>query len=111
MLETNPLIVLGDSVRITLTFVFYHLAQFPAYLEMIRKELFEVTSMTDIQALQELSNLQSVIKESLQLYPPVSTGANRESESNGVTIDGTYISPYTTIIVSTYALTRRKRSP
>lgn len=78
---------------------------------MIRKELVEVTSLTNIQALQKLPGLQSVLKESLRLYPPVPTGGNRESWPDGVTIDGTYIPPYTTIVVSTFALARRKCSP
>ena len=66
--------------------------------------------MTDIQALQKLPGLQSILKESLRLYHPVPTGANRESGPDGVTFDGTYIPPYTTIAVSKYALARRKHS-
>ena len=77
---------------------------------MIRKELVEVPSVTDIQALQKLPGLQSILTESLRLYPPIPTGANRESAPDGVTIDGTYIPPYTTIVVSKYALARRKHS-
>lgn len=96
---------------VTLTFIFYHLAQFPTYQVSIRKELIKVPSITDIQALQKLPVLQSILKESLRLYPPVPTGGNRESGPEGVVIDGTYIPPYTTIVVSAYALARRKCSP
>ncbi len=108
--STSKLTCRSDTVGITLTFVFYHLAQFPAYQDMIRKELVEVPSLTDIQALVKLPGLQSILKESLRLYPPIPTGGSRESGPNGVTIDGTFIPPYTTIVVSKYALARRKCS-
>ena len=57
------------------------------------KELVEVPSMTDIQALQKLPGLQNVLKESHRLYPPIPTGANRGSGPDMITIDGTCI-PY-----------------
>ena len=79
ILDINQLTFRSDNVGTTLTFVFYHLAQSPAYQHMIRQELVKVSSMTDIQTLKNLPGLQSVIKESLRLYPPIPTGANRES--------------------------------
>lgn len=105
--DAVTMIIAGsDSVGITLTFAFYHLARFPAYQDMIRKELVQVPSMADIQALQKLPGLQSVLKETLRLYPPTPTDTYRESGPDGVTIDGTYIPPYTTIVVSKYAIAR-----
>ena len=44
-LETNLLTFRSDNVGATLTFVFYHLSQIPAYQDMIRQEL--VKSIVD----------------------------------------------------------------
>ncbi|KAM0798207.1 cytochrome P450 [Usnea florida] len=105
--DAITMIVAGsDTVGITLTFVLYHLTQEPKYQDLIRYELSQISSITDVQSLRKLAGLQSVITETLRLHPPVPTGAPRVSGPEGLTIGATYIPPDTTIVVSRYTVAR-----
>ena len=98
----------SDTVGITLTFAFYHLASSRQYQSMLRDELLSVQSFSDVQLLLKLPILQSIITETLRLHPPVPTGAPRDTGPQGLTLEGQFIPPFTTVVVPRYTVARRK---
>ena len=75
---------------------------------MLRDELLSVPSYTDIEMLLKLPILQSIISETLRLHPPVPTGGLRDTGPQGLTIEGQFIPPFTTVVVPRYNVARRK---
>ena len=100
----------GDTVGITLTFVFNHLALHPVSQTLVRDALSKIPLTSDIQLFQKLPGLQSVITETLWLHPPVSTGAPRESGPPGLPIADQFFPSYVILVVSRYTVARRKYS-
>jgi len=65
-------------------------------------------TLRDATALAKLPHLNSVISETLRLYPALPTGGNRKTGECGVTIGGTFIPPFTTIVAPRYSISRRE---
>ena len=98
----------SDTIGFTLTLVFYYLALKPTYQTLIRDEISSGPLPSDVQSLQTLPILQSIINETLRLHPPVPTYASRITGPEGLTIGGEYIPPHTTTCTSKYTIARRK---
>jgi cytochrome P450 len=90
----------------TLINTFHNLARYPTYQQQIRSELKRIPSVSDFVAIQELPILNSVIKETLRLWPPVPTGSGRKVPAGGLTIAGQYIPAETVIFAPRYTIAR-----
>ena len=97
----------SDTLGMTLVLVFYYLALKKEYQALLRDELRSAPSL-DIQSIQTLPILQSVITETLRLHPPVPTGGLRDSGPNGLAVAGQWIPPGTTVCVARYTIARRE---
>ncbi|CAG8961693.1 hypothetical protein HYFRA_00006233 [Hymenoscyphus fraxineus] len=100
----------SDTTASALIYIFYHLATLPIYQKQIRTELKAISSIANIAELQQLPILSSFIMETLRLFPPAPTVFPRISPNKGVTIEGTYIPPNTTIVTPRYCIVRLESS-
>lgn len=99
----------SDTVAITLTFLFYHLALYPQHVKLLREELLNV-NITDNRALQSLRHLNALINETLRLYPPVPTALLRQTPPDGLRIGEHYIPGGVTISTPLWSLGRLESS-
>ena len=60
-----------DTITIALTNIFFHMARNPNIYTKLREEVLVCPSDIDTVGLQKLGYLQSIIKESLRLNPPL----------------------------------------
>ena len=60
-----------DTITIALTNIFFHMARNPIIFTKLREEILSCPEDIDTVGLQKLSYLQSIIKESLRLNPPL----------------------------------------
>ncbi|CAG8981415.1 hypothetical protein HYALB_00013918 [Hymenoscyphus albidus] len=100
----------SDTTATALIYTFYYLATLPIYQQQIRTELKTISSIENIPELQQLPILSSFIMEALRLFPPAPTVFPRISPNKGVTIEGTYIPPNTTIVTPRYCIARLESS-
>jgi Cytochrome P450 len=100
----------SQTVASTLTFLLYHLAREPVYVEKLRAEV-KLDRVFDPRELQSLEYLNAVINETLRLYPPVLSSLHRDTPPEGLTVAGRYIPGNTTVITPSYSLARRQLPP
>ncbi|PSS10965.1 hypothetical protein M430DRAFT_53504 [Amorphotheca resinae ATCC 22711] len=87
--------------------IFCELARNPAHARKIYDEI-QGLDIRDARSLSRAPHLEAVISEALRFYPVLPTGGNRKTLEHGVTIGGTYIPPYTTIVAPRYSIMRRE---
>lgn len=96
--DSRLIIVAGsDTTGATLTHVFYHLAQSPDNVEILRREQQQLPSTPTHADLQDLPHLNGVINEALRLHPPVPSGTQRQTPLDGLQI-GKHFVPGNTIV-------------
>lgn len=95
--DSRLIIVAGsDTTAATLTHVFYHLAQSPGHVDVLRKEL-QQTSTTANWDLKDLPHLNGVINEALRLHSPVPSGTQRQTPPEGLQV-GKHFIPGNTLV-------------
>ncbi|TGJ79166.1 hypothetical protein E0Z10_g9599 [Xylaria hypoxylon] len=108
--DAATVIVAGSgTVSVVLTFAFYHLARDPPQRDRLFKEIKDI-DIYDRSQLQNCTNLNAFINETLRLYPPVPTGGNRTTPPTGVTINNEYIPGGVTIVAPKYSIHRLESS-
>ncbi|KAF2111596.1 cytochrome P450 [Lophiotrema nucula] len=99
----------GDTVSITLSFLFYSLARYPHYVNHLRREL-EHTDITDYRRLQALPWINALINETLRLYPPVPTAPLRQTPPEGLRIGERFIPGNVVVSTPLWSLGRLESS-
>lgn len=100
----------ADTVAITLSNIFYHLAQHSEFQSRLYEELEEMS----IPGQDHISDsllagkpyLHGIINEVLRLHPPVPFGLQRVTPSEGAVIAGQYIPGGMIVTTPTYSLHR-----
>ncbi|KAK2808753.1 hypothetical protein FQN50_004425 [Emmonsiellopsis sp. PD_5] len=89
--DSRLIIVAGsDTTAATLTHVFYHLARDPTHVDIIRKELQQVSGLSN-NDLKDLPHLSGVINEALRLHPAVPSGLQRQTPAEGLQVGDHFI--------------------
>ncbi|RVX73375.1 hypothetical protein B0A52_03017 [Exophiala mesophila] len=105
--DSRLIIVAGsDTTAATLTHIFYHLAQTPSHMEILRKEIDSLDGDFRAPKLMTLKHLNGVINEALRLHPPVPAGVARITPPEGVTVGGTYIPGNVNVLAPLFTLFR-----
>lgn len=104
----------SDTTAATLTCLFYLFAIHPEIYKKLQKEvdLFFADNGNDWESssLGRLEYLQACVDESLRLFPPVASGLQRQTPSQGVQIGEMFIPGNTIVMTPTYTLTRGESS-
>lgn len=99
----------SDTTAATLTHIFYYLAKDPDQVRKLRAEEEQLQyikkGFLSDEALRA-HHLNGVINEALRLHHPVSSGVQRLTPPEGLTIDGTFIPGDTTVICPFFSLGR-----
>jgi hypothetical protein len=105
--DSRLIIVAGsDTTAATLTFLFYHLALDQTCVQMLRKEITELGGNMSFTELQKLPYLNAVINETLRLHPPVPSGSQRLTPSEGIHVGSTYIPGGVNVVIPFYSMFR-----
>ncbi|OCL03915.1 cytochrome P450 [Glonium stellatum] len=84
----------SDTTAASLTNLFFQLALDPQQVSNLRKELdeyFQDSNKVDAVTLSKLKRLNAIIDETLRLHPPVPSGVQRVTPSEGLRIGDTFI--------------------
>ncbi|GAM90407.1 hypothetical protein ANO11243_084500 [Dothideomycetidae sp. 11243] len=106
--DVRLLIVAGsDTTAACLTYMFYYLAEDPAQVEKLRKELQPMVErgLRD-QDISQSQHLNACIWEALRLNPPVPSGVQRLTPPEGMMADGKHIPGNTTFWMPQYVMGR-----
>lgn len=87
------------------------LARNPVLLERLYEELRGVEDITNVKDLSKLPFLSSCLTEILRMYPALVTGGQRKTNKRGITVDGTYIPPQTTVVSPQWVIARSTLLP
>lgn len=97
-----------------LTALFYELAKNPDQVDIIYHEIQHQKQQQQLdmrdarQVSRRLPHLEAALLEALRLYPAVPTGGNRKTSSEeGITVNGVFIPPETTIVAPKFCIARR----
>ncbi|KAI1442274.1 cytochrome P450 [Annulohypoxylon stygium] len=102
-------IVAGSApIANTLLGLLTELGRAPVHSRKIYEELENINNVSDVKELALLPHLNACITETLRIYPALVTGGQRKSGKNSVTIAGTVIPPYTTIVSPQWVIARRE---
>jgi len=105
-LTSSILILAGSETSATcLSGAMYFLLQHPEWTSQLLSELrsaFRSSSKMTFQSLAPLKVLNSIIQESLRMYPPLPIDLPRMTSKEGATIAGTYIPPHTRVGIPMY---------
>lgn len=108
--DARLIIVAGsDTLAISLTHIFYHLATDPAQVKKLRKELEPLMKPDEpfnVKNVQYAEHMNGVINEALRLHPPVPSGIFRTTPAQGVTIDEVYVPGGVNLVVPFYVIGR-----
>lgn len=108
--DARLIIVAGsDTVAVTLTHAFYHLAANPSQIETLRREikqLWPADEPFNARNFQNAEYLNGVINEALRMHPAVPSGVQRLTPPEGITIDGTFVPGGVNVAVPNYAIGR-----
>jgi cytochrome P450 len=100
----------SDTTATALTEVLILLACYPAYVEAIRSELDPIFADSKFTCQTAYPVLESVINETLRLYPPTLFGSPRVTPSEGLQIDNVFIPGDTVVYMPHYQLHRDPRN-
>jgi len=81
----------SDTTATTLSEMFIVLAHFPVYVQKIREEMDSVIAESNFNCQTAYPVLESIINETLRMYPPVLFGSQRVTPSEGIQIEDVYI--------------------
>ncbi|KAL9589095.1 MAG: hypothetical protein Q9203_002108 [Teloschistes exilis] len=95
-----------DSIRSTLTYIFYNLVREPTQLQKLQRELDAVSDISGFVALQQLTYLNGIIIETLRLHPVTLTGSIRETPAEGAMISGRFVPGNIKICAPRYTIGR-----
>jgi cytochrome P450 len=105
MFQTSqPSNIFSDTTAIALTEVLILLAYYPAYVKAIRLELDPLFAESNFCCQTAYPVLESVINETLRLYPPALFGSPRVTPSEGLQIDTVFIPGDTVVYMPQYQL-------
>ncbi|KUI57709.1 Tryprostatin B 6-hydroxylase [Cytospora mali] len=105
--DAFAMIIAGShTVATTLIFTLKELANDKKMQDRVRKEVDTLSEWDDVQGLEELTGMNAILNETMRLYPVVPTGGIRMTTNEPVTIGGTVIPPYTTIVAPRYTISR-----
>ncbi|KAF3389296.1 hypothetical protein F1880_003834 [Penicillium rolfsii] len=100
----------SEPTAAVLVGLFYELAKNPLHAEIILEEIKDL-DIADLRVLaSSCPHLEACIFEALRLYPALPTGGNRKTLENGITVGGTFIPPYTTVVAPRFCISRREDS-
>lgn len=97
----------SDTTRASLVISCWYLARYPNHADKIRSET-ESVDLTNSSDLLSKPHLSGFIKEVLRLVPPNMTGLTRITGPKGLTIDGTFVPPFTRVVAPKYGIMRCK---
>lgn len=108
--DAKLIIIAGsDTTATTLGFLFYHLAKEPEQVERIRAELRPLAQEGWTgKDVAQLPVLNGAINEALRLHPPVPSGVERVTPSEGMRMGDTYLPGGTKFKMSQYVFGRGK---
>jgi len=94
--DARLIIVAGsDTTAASLTFSMYHLAKNPSIVNKLREELKQLNYLpgveSEVKDIQNAEYLNGIINEALRLHPAVPSGVLRQTPTEGIDINGTYI--------------------
>ncbi|KAK4550276.1 hypothetical protein LTR36_003243 [Oleoguttula mirabilis] len=98
-----------DTIAATLTCLFFQLAEAPECLATLQQEIddaFNKSDNADSADLWKLPYLDAVINETLRLHPPVPSGVQRMTPTEGFQIGDTFIPGDCIVQVPTYTMHR-----
>lgn len=95
----------SDTTRASLVISCWYLARYPNHADKIRSET-ESVDLTNSSDLLSKPHLSGFIKEVLRLVPPNMTGLTRITGPKGLTIDGTFVPPFTRVVAPKYGIMR-----
>jgi cytochrome P450 len=104
----------SETTAGTLTHLFYYLAANPSKQTLLRSELSTLpksSAEVDFKALQDAPFLNSVINETLRLWPPVLSGMQYLTPPEGITVGKTFIPGNVTVYSPGYTVQRCKFVP
>jgi cytochrome P450 len=107
---SNILIFPSDTTAIALTEIFILLANSPEYITSIRQELDPVFAESKFSCQTVYPVLESIINETLRLYPPALFGSPRVTPPEGLQIDDLYIPGDMVVYMPLYQLHRDPRN-
>lgn len=108
--DTRILVVAGsDTTAATMTCLFYELARDPALLSRLRDEVDPLKRSQggfEHQSLQHLPLLNATINETLRLHPPVPSGLERKTPTEGIMIGDRFVPGNTIVQLPQYVMAR-----
>ncbi|KAJ4348785.1 uncharacterized protein N0V89_010163 [Didymosphaeria variabile] len=102
----------SDTSASTLIFIFFYLAQHPEHVKKLRQELDPLAGMDGKfkhHSIQRTNHLNAVINETLRLQPPGSV-LPRQTPSEGIMVQGTFVPGDVTVIGSQYVVGRSEEA-
>ncbi|KAL8822793.1 MAG: hypothetical protein Q9191_006478 [Dirinaria sp. TL-2023a] len=111
--DSRLIVVAGsDTVAVTLTHAFYHLAANPSHLQKLRSEIKTIWPAGEpfnVRHFQNAEYLNGVINEALRMHPAVPSGVQRVTPSEGITVDGVYVPGGVNVAVPNYAISHSSK--
>ena len=101
----------SESTQASLTYTLYELVRHPEQISRLRQEIAShVSDEGNIlyQDIRQLKHLNGVISETMRLHPPIGTGLQRVTPSEGTIIGDMYIPGNITISCPQYVIGRSK---
>lgn len=97
-----------------MTYLFYFLARHQNEQVLVRNELLPIVqnssrSELDLKALQDAPILNSIINETLRLWPPVLSGLSFITPPEGIAVGKTFVPGNVTVLTPAYIIQRLER--
>lgn len=94
----------SDTTATALSEIFILLAHYPAYVQKIRNEMDSVFAESKFNCQAAYPVLESIIYETMRLYPPVLFGSQRVTPLEGLQIGNVYIPGEMVVYMPTWQL-------